>query len=80
MEGVTEKLAELLAPLREQPGRAAVLTDLDGTVAPIVDRPENAAVPEHTKTLLADLADRYALVGVISGRRALDARLSLIHI
>jgi trehalose 6-phosphate phosphatase len=74
LAGVTDKLAELLAPLREAPGRSAVLTDLDGTLAPIAARPEDAGVPERTRELLAALAARYALVGVISGRRALDAR------
>jgi trehalose 6-phosphate phosphatase len=74
LAGVTDKLAELLAPLREAPERSAVLTDLDGTLAPIVARPEDAGVPERTRELLAAIAARYALVGVISGRRALDAR------
>jgi trehalose-phosphatase len=74
LAGVTDKLAELLAPLREAPGRSAVLTDLDGTLAPIAARPEDAGVPEHARELLAAIAARYALVGVISGRRALDAR------
>jgi len=29
-----------LAPLRATPERAAIFTDVDGTLAPIVDRPE----------------------------------------
>jgi trehalose-phosphatase len=65
---------ELLAPLRENPSAAAILIDVDGTVAPIVERPEDAAVPEATRELLRDLAGRYALVACVSGRRALDAR------
>jgi trehalose 6-phosphate phosphatase len=69
-----EKLARLLAPLREDPGRAALLTDIDGTIAPIRGRPEEAAVPERTQELLRRLAARYALVAGISGRRAVDAR------
>jgi trehalose-phosphatase len=67
-------LQELLAPLRERPDRASILIDVDGTLAPIVERPEDAAVPERTRDLLRRLADRYALVACISGRRALDAR------
>jgi len=69
-----EKLARLLAPLREESGRAAILTDVDGTIAPITGRPEKAAVPERTRELLRRLAARYALVAGISGRRAVDAR------
>ena len=34
-----------LARLRDDPVHAAILTDVDGTLAPIVPRPEQAAVP-----------------------------------
>ena len=63
-----------LAPLREQPERAAILTDVDGTLAPIVERAEEAAVPAAAREALAALGERYALVGCISGRQAVDAR------
>src|SRR4051794_2528315 len=66
--------AGTLAPLREEPGRAAVLTDVDGTLAPIVERAEEAAVPAAAREALAALSKRYALVGCISGRRAEEAR------
>ncbi|MGH2956887.1 MAG: trehalose-phosphatase [Solirubrobacterales bacterium] len=69
-----ERLAGLLAPLRADPGRAGLLLDVDGTLAPIVARPEQAGVPERTRELLRALASRYALVACISGRRALVAR------
>ena len=65
---------ELIAPLRERPEQAAILTDVDGTIAPIVADPSAAAVPDATRELLRRLAERYALVGCISGRRAEDAR------
>ena len=67
-------LESLLAPLKEDPARSAVLMDVDGTIAPITLKPGDAAVPEHTRDLLRALVVRYALVGCISGRRALDAR------
>jgi trehalose 6-phosphate phosphatase len=63
-----------LEPLRGEPGRAAVLTDVDGTLAPIVERAEDAAVPAAARQALAALSERYALVGCISGRRAMEAR------
>ena len=66
--------ARELAPLRDEPGRAAILTDVDGTLAPIVERAEEAAVPAAAREALAALSERYALVGCISGRRALEAR------
>jgi trehalose-phosphatase len=61
-------------PLRNDPAHAAILTDVDGTLAPIVERPEQAGVPAQTSELLRSLNDRYGLVGCISGRRALEAR------
>jgi trehalose 6-phosphate phosphatase len=66
--------AELLEPLRAEPGRAAVLTDVDGTLAPIAMRPEGAAVPEVARRALAALVGRFGLVGCVSGRRAVEAR------
>ncbi len=48
--------------------------DVDGTLAPIVNRPEDAAVPAETTEALRRLADRFALVACVTGRRALEAR------
>jgi len=67
-------LAEALAPLRSDPVRAAILLDIDGTLAPIVRHADDAAVPEPTRALLITLAKRYAVVGCISGRRSTTAR------
>jgi trehalose 6-phosphate phosphatase len=66
--------AELLDPLRSAPGRSAVVCDIDGTLAPISARPEDAVVPEDARAALRALAARYALVGCLSGRRATEAR------
>jgi trehalose 6-phosphate phosphatase len=68
------RLDSLIAPLRERPERSALLTDVDGTIAPITSEPADAAVPGKTRQILRRLAQRYALVGCLSGRRALDAR------
>ena len=65
---------QLIAPLRSDPGSAAVLCDIDGTLAPIVGNPEDAAVPAQTRETLRELAVRYALVACVSGRRAVEAR------
>jgi trehalose-phosphatase len=64
----------LLAPLRAEPARAAILTDVDGTLAPIVERAEEAAVPAEAREVMAALAERYGLVGAVSGRRAAEAK------
>jgi trehalose 6-phosphate phosphatase len=67
----TQRLLERLA---ERPGETALVLDVDGTLAPIVPRPEDAVVPEQTRGLLERLAGRYALVASISGRPGDEAR------
>jgi trehalose 6-phosphate phosphatase len=69
LRGVEDRLARL----RSEPGRAAVLLDVDGTLAPIVALPELAAVPEETREEVRRLAGRYALVAAVSGRAGSDA-------
>ena len=64
---------DLLARLAEDPSRAALFLDVDGVLAPIVPRPEDARVPEETRVELRRLATRYALVACISGRAGADA-------
>ncbi len=54
--------------LAAEPALAAVLLDVDGTLAPIVARPQDARVPEDVRRELARLAGRYALVACVSGR------------
>jgi trehalose 6-phosphate phosphatase len=71
---VAATVAEAIAPLTADPARAAVLLDVDGTLAPIVRHPEDASVPERTRAALVDLSGRYGLVACVSGRRASDAR------
>ncbi len=59
---------DLLARLAAEPQRAAIVLDVDGTLAPIVERPDEARVPEETRRELARLASSYALVACVSGR------------
>ncbi len=70
----TVSLAESLEPMRADPAHAAVLLDIDGTLAPIVRHASDAAVPESTRGLLIAIARRYGTVACISGRAATDAR------
>jgi trehalose-phosphatase len=52
-----------------------VMLDVDGTLAPIAPRPEDAAVAPKTRTLLERLvASRGVQVVLVSGRAASDAR------
>jgi trehalose 6-phosphate phosphatase len=66
--------AALLAPLSSAPERSALILDVDGTLAPIVPRPELAAVPEPTRAELDRLVERYLLVACVSGRAGAEAR------
>jgi trehalose 6-phosphate phosphatase len=69
-----ERLSDgLLADLAAEPQRAAVLLDVDGTLAPIVQRPAAARVPPETQAEVERLAGRYALVACITGRTGADA-------
>jgi trehalose 6-phosphate phosphatase len=69
-----ETVAHVLRPLTEAPEQAGVFLDVDGTLAPIVPRPEDARVPPETRAELRRLHDRYALVACISGRTSEDAQ------
>jgi trehalose 6-phosphate phosphatase len=65
---------DLLARLAEDPKQAALFLDVDGVLAPIVPRPEDARVPDATRGELRRLDGSYALVACISGRAGDDAR------
>lgn len=59
-----------LAFFRDRPAEAGVFSDFDGTLAPIVDDPAQAAPYPGAVDALAALAARMGRVGVVSGRPA----------
>ena len=63
-----------LALLAAEPERAAVFLDVDGVLAPIVPRPEDARVPDGTRAELRRLAGSYGLVACVTGRSSELAR------
>lgn len=63
-----------LSRLAAEPERAALFLDVDGVLAPIVERPEDAEVPEPTRSELRRLFRRYALTACVTGRAAGVAR------
>jgi trehalose 6-phosphate phosphatase len=67
-------MSDVLGPLRADPARAALLFDIDGTLAPIVEHAVDARVPERTRQLLTQIARKYGVVACVSGRRASEAR------
>jgi trehalose-phosphatase len=60
--------------LREAAGRTlAVFLDYDGTLTPIVERPEDAVLADATRAVLRALAQRHT-VAIVSGRDLQDVR------
>jgi len=57
-----------LAALAAEPTRAALFLDVDGVLAPIVERPEDARVPPETQAVLGRLGRTYGLLACITGR------------
>jgi len=57
-----------LASFRTWEGRAGVLLDFDGTLSPIVAKPELARIRDGARDAIARLVGRYAVVAIVSGR------------
>ncbi len=55
-------------------GRAGVLLDFDGTLSPIVARPELAMMRDGARAAIGRLVDRYAVVAIVSGRTPAQLR------
>ena len=64
---------ERLRAWGEEPHSVAVLTDIDGTLAPIMPTPDMSEVSQELKDLLQRLSEKYLLVAGISGRKTEDA-------
>lgn len=63
-----------LASIAAEPQQAGLFLDIDGVLAPIVARPEDARVPDETRAELRRLATRYHLVSCVTGRPSSSAR------
>ena len=83
----TSQIGELPNALRERSqldrrlkgGRPAVFLDYDGTLTPIVERPEDAVISERMRDVVGRLAER-CTVCVVSGRdRAVVQELMGLH-
>jgi trehalose-6-phosphatase len=65
---------DALAALAADPAATALFLDVDGVLAPIVERAEDARVPAETQAELHRLAGRYGLVACVTGRTGEFAR------
>jgi trehalose 6-phosphate phosphatase len=61
---------DVLRALRSRPAEAGVLVDFDGTLSEIAPTPEDARPVPGAAEALSTLAADYAVVAVVSGRRA----------
>jgi trehalose 6-phosphate phosphatase len=61
---------EGLEALRADPARALVALDYDGTLSPIVSRPEDAVPADGAVDVLASLASRVGRIALLTGRPA----------
>ncbi|HTG48643.1 MAG TPA: trehalose-phosphatase [Actinomycetota bacterium] len=66
-----------LADLRERLSAAAILLDFDGTLSPIVDRPQDAAPAPGAAEVLTGLASRAGSVTIVTGRPSAFVRAAL---
>ena len=71
---MTMHIDEIVAEVAAHADGAGIMLDVDGTLAPIVPRPELARVLPDVPSLLERLVRRVGVVAVISGRRSEDVR------
>lgn len=69
----------VIEPLRACPSKTAILSDIDGTLHPIVERPDQIHFDKLVPSTLEKLTEKYALVGLITGR-SLKSALSFINV
>lgn len=72
-------LGKAIEAFRTNPESSGFILDFDGTLAPIVPDPGAARIADGARPVLEDLESTYAVVAMVSGRRAQDvaARVGL---
>ena len=72
MDAVEDVVRGAVSVLSARP--SALITDIDGTLSPIVSRPEDAVVSDSVRESLRALAGLIDLVAVVTGRSEDEAR------
>lgn len=67
----TDAKDDLLAPFTQK-ARIGIISDVDGTLSPIVDKPADAIVLPESKQSLTAMLPHVALLAFVSGRGAAD--------
>ena len=70
---MSKEVWERLENWSRDPSTAAISTDIDGVLAPIVPTPDMSEVPEELRELLRQLSTSYRVVAGISGLATEDA-------
>ncbi len=74
MKSIMQEFTDIVEGLQAAP-RLLFLSDFDGTLTPIVERPELASIPEDVRILLRKLANcPRVIVGIVSGRALNDLK------
>lgn len=60
--------------VQADPKSCALFLDVDGTLAPVVERADDARVPADVSRVLGRLSARLGMVACVSGRAAADAK------
>lgn len=63
-----------MQPLIDEPGATIIFLDLDGTIVPIIHRPEDVVLAPAMGRLIRTLAHKYLAVAIVSGRPATEAK------
>lgn len=71
---IPEPLRDWLEAARRAPQVSGLFCDVDGTLAPVVPRAEQAWVPVEVSRVLGRLSARLGVVACVSGRTASDAK------
>src|SRR3712207_4011470 len=73
VEPSTQQGADAVEAIVREPARTLVALDFDGTLAPIVDDPEQAVAHPEAVAALAEVGQRVGRVALITGRPARTA-------
>ncbi|MBI2146793.1 trehalose-phosphatase [Candidatus Woesearchaeota archaeon] len=65
---------EYLKDIKENPAESGILTDLDGTLTEIAPTPGHVTLDAETQELLCQLAQKFKICGIVTGRSIADAR------
>jgi len=67
-------ILKALESLKNEPAVTGIFSDLDGTLSKIVPTPGEAIISDGMRNAIKELAKKYPVVGIVSGRDSDDAK------